>query len=69
MSNGPRITIDLIVVATLVALVAKEMNGCVIDSAGQVLLVLHMSKTESFVPAGRKGIEGDLAADRVSMPC
>lgn len=67
MTDRSRITEDLVVVSTLECLVTKEVNGCVVNSAWQVLLVLNVLQTESLVPSFWKDIEGDLATNRETI--
>ncbi len=63
MSYRPRVLVDLAIIATLHCLVAKEMDGLVVDTTGQVLLVLDVLQTVPLIPALREDVEGDLATD------
>lgn len=56
VSDGARVLVDLVVVAALVGLVAKEVNGGVFN-ARQVLLVLNVCQAEGLVPASGEDIE------------
>ena len=67
MADSPRILVDLVVVATLECFVTKEVDGCVVHSAGQILVVLDVLQAVRLVPACREDIEGDLTANRVAM--
>lgn len=66
MSHRPRVSEDLIVITSLVALVAEEVDGGVVDATGLILLVLDMLQGERLVPALGEDVKGDLAADGVS---
>jgi hypothetical protein len=61
-----RVLKDLVVVAALESLVTKEVDGSVLFTAREVLLVLEVLQTVALVPASWEDVEGDLAADRVS---
>ena len=61
MPHRPTILIDLIIIAPLIRLIAKEMNSRVID-AGDLFFVFQMLEAVGFVPAGGEDVEGDLAA-------
>ena len=61
MTHRPTILIDLIIIAPLIRLIAKEMNSRVID-AGNLFFVFEMLEAVGFVPAGGEDVEGDLAA-------
>lgn len=63
VTNSTRVLENLVVVSTLVCLVAKEVNGGVLDCAGEVLLVLDVLETVCLVPAPGEDVEGDLTAD------
>lgn len=66
MSDGAGVFVDLIIVAALVCLVAEEMDGSVLDTAGQVLLVFNMLQAVGLVPATWEDVKGNLTADRVA---
>ena len=57
----PAILVDLVVISTLKALIAEEVDVFVVDAA-QGLLGLDVLEAEGFVPAGGEDVEGDLAA-------
>ena len=67
VADGARVVVDLVVVAALGCLVAKEVDGSVLDAAGLLGLVLEVRQAEGLVPAGGEDIEGDLAADREAV--
>ena len=62
MAHRPRILRNLIVVATLLSVIPEKMHGRVIYAAN-VLFGGYMFQTVGFIPAGGKGVKGDLAAD------
>ena len=66
MSHRPTILINLIIIAPLIRLIAKEMNSRIIDPRN-LFFVLEMLETVGFVPAGGEDVEGDLAADGESV--
>lgn len=66
VSNSPRILIDLIIIAALERLVAKEVDRRVRDTAWLLSLVLEVLQAIGLVPASWEHIEGDLATDRVT---
>ena len=63
MPNCPAILKDLIIIATLVGLVAEEVDGGKLDTTER-LLCLQVLQAECFVPASGKHIKGNLSADR-----
>lgn len=63
MPNGPGVGVDLVVVAADHGLVAKEMDGSILDSAGLLGLGLEVPQAVGLVPACREDVEGNLAAD------
>lgn len=65
MSYRAWILKDLIIVAALVCLVAKEVNLRVLD-ARDIFLVGQVLQAVGLVPAGGEDVEGDLSADGVS---
>lgn len=67
MPNGARVDVDLVVVAALERLVAKEVDCRVLDAAGLVGLGLDVAQAKRLVPARGEDVERDLAADRVSI--
>jgi hypothetical protein len=60
------VVVDLVVVAALEGLVAEEMDGGVLDSAGLLCVVLEVLKAVGLVPASGEDIKRDLAANGVS---
>ena len=66
MAHSARVLENLVVVAALVRLVAKEVDSAVLDSR-DLLLGLDVLQAVSLVPAGGEDVEGDLAADRVAI--
>lgn len=65
MADGPRIRVDLVVIATLHSLVAKEVNRLVVDPRER-FFGLDVAETVCLVPTCGKDVKGDLAADRVA---
>lgn len=63
MSKGPRILVDLVVVAAFEGLVAEEVDRGVGDAVGFLGFVFEVLEAVGFVPAGGEDVEGDLAAD------
>lgn len=63
MSLGPLIVENLVIITALERLVAKEVDGGVLDAAGPLGLVLEVLQAVRLVPAGGEDVEGDLAAD------
>lgn len=63
--NGAAVGEDLVVVAALKRLVAKEVDCRVLDglAAGPLGLVREVLQAVGLVPAGWEDVEGDLAAD------
>ena len=57
---------DFIVVPALVCLVAKEVNGGVVNTA-DLLLLLNVLQTIRLIPAGGEDIEGDLTSNAVAV--
>lgn len=57
MTDRPGVLEDLVVVASLERLVAKEMDRRVLDATWKVLLVLNVLQAIAFVPAGREDVE------------
>jgi hypothetical protein len=66
VAHSARVLENLVVVAALVRLVAKEVDSAVLDSR-DLLLGLDVLQAVSLVPAGGEDVEGDLAADRVAI--
>lgn len=69
MTGRPGILIYLIIITTLEALVAEEVNGFVVNTGqmlGRVCFGLDMLQAVCLIPAVREDIEGDLATDRVA---
>ncbi len=67
MPNRSRVLIDLIVVATLESLVAKEVDLIVLDTIRKQRIRLDMLQAVRLVPACRKYIKGYLTSDRVTI--
>lgn len=65
MSYRAWILKDLVIVAALICLVAKEVDRRVLD-ARDIFLVGQVLQAVGLVPAGGKDVEGDLSADGVS---
>lgn len=63
MSNCSWILENLVVVSAFHGLVAEEVYGSVIYSAGFLGFFFEVLEAVGFVPAGREDVEGDLAAD------
>jgi hypothetical protein len=61
--NGPLVLVNLIVVAADGRLVAKEVDGGVVDAVGLLGLVLEVREAVGLVPAVREDVKGDLATD------
>ena len=68
MTLDARIAVDLPVVPAFVRLVTEEMNVSILDSAWEILLILQVLEAIGLIPALGEDIEGDLAADGVSVP-
>lgn len=62
MTDCSRVLVDLVVVSTLEALVSKEVNVLVVDSA-DLLLGFDVSETVCLVPPGWENIERNLATN------
>lgn len=67
VTDGTRIGVDLVVVTTLVGLVAEEVDGGVIDTAGQVLLLSKVLEAVCLVPTLREDVERDLTTNGVPI--
>ena len=66
MPDRPRVLVDLIVVAILEALVAKEVDVLVVDTGemfGWICFGFDMLQAVCLIPAVREDIEGDLTAN------
>ena len=62
MPHRPTILIDLIIIAPLIRLIAKEMNSRILDPAN-LFFFFQVLQAVGLVPAGGEDVEGDLAAD------
>lgn len=62
MTDCSRVLVNLVVVSTLEALVSKEVNVLVVDSA-DLLLGFDVSETVCLVPSGWEDIERNLATN------
>lgn len=67
MTNRAWVLVDLVIIAALVRLVAKEVDGGVLNAIRLLGVGLEVSKAVSLVPAGWEDIEGDLTADGVAV--
>ena len=70
MTGGPGILIDFPIITAGESLIAKEVNGLVVDSRSTILgvcLGFDMLQTIGLVPTLRKDIKGDLTANGVSF--
>jgi hypothetical protein len=63
VANGPGVIVDFPVVSARERLVAKEMDGLVLDAAGLLRLVLEVLEAVGLVPAIGEDVEGDLATN------
>src|SRR6478752_4366303 len=63
VASCPRVGVNLVVVAALECLVAKEVNGLVGDTVRLLGLVLKVLEAVSLIPPGGEHIEGDLATN------
>jgi hypothetical protein len=63
MPYGPAVGVNLVVVAALERLVAKEVDSRVLHAAGLLGLVLEVLQAVCLVPAGGEDVERDLPAD------
>ena len=61
VSDGPLVLVDVVVVASLLGPVSKEVD--LPES-----LVLHEAKAEPLVPPGGEDVDGDLPADGKVQP-
>lgn len=66
VSNRPWIGVDFVIVAASERLVAKEVDGLVLN-ARDILFSLDVLQTVCLVPTGRKDVKGNLATNRVSV--
>lgn len=66
MPDSSGVLKDFVVIPTFKCLVAEEVNVGVVNTSGQVLLILDVLQTVSLVPASREHVERDLTADRVA---
>lgn len=66
MANGSLVLINLVIIAALERLVAKEMDLSVLH-ATDVLFTLDMLQAVGLVPSSGKDIERDLATDGESQ--
>ena len=63
---GPRVRVNLVVVATRERLITEEVDSLIFSSR-DALLSFHVSQTVGLVPAGREYIKGNLTTDRVAI--
>jgi hypothetical protein len=66
VAHGARVLKNLVIVAAFVRLVAEEVDGAVLDAA-DLLLGFHVLQAVRLVPARGEDVEGDLAADGVTV--
>lgn len=66
MSDRPRVSVDLVIVAAGEGLVAKEVDGLVFN-ARDILFGFDVLQTVRLVPTGREDVKRDLATDRVTV--
>ena len=66
MPHRPAVLIDLVIIAALVCLIAKEVNSGIIDAA-DLLFILEMLQAICLIPASGENVEGDLAANGKSI--
>jgi hypothetical protein len=67
VSNGTGVAEDLVVVASLLGLVTKEVDVLVGDTTWLLGLGIEMSQAVSLVPAGGENIKGDFTTNREAM--
>lgn len=63
MANCSWIAVDLIVVATLICPVAKEVDCSVVNPSGELGFVLKMLQAICLIPTVREDIEGYLTTN------
>jgi hypothetical protein len=63
MADSSGIGVDLVVVAALESLIAKEVNVLVSNAIGLLGLVLEVPEAVGLVPSSREYIEGNLTTD------
>lgn len=61
------VCVYLPIVAALESLVTEEMDFAVRDAVGLLSLVLEVSQAVRLVPSGGEHVEGELAADGISV--
>jgi CheY-like chemotaxis protein len=66
MANGAWILVDLVVVAALERLVAKEVDLVELDTVWQLCVGLDVLQAICLVPTCWEDVEGDLTADGVA---
>lgn len=66
VTYGPRVLIDLVVIAALHCLVTEEVDGLVVHPSRHILVILNVLQAVCLVPACREDVEGDLTADGVA---
>lgn len=65
MTDGARVRVDLVVIATDEALVPEKVDVLVLGS-GDVLLGRDVLQAVGLIPASGKDVERDLATNRVA---
>lgn len=66
VTNRPKVSVDLVIIASDKALVTEEVNVLVLG-ARDVLLSLDVLQAVSLVPAGRENVKRDLTTDRKAV--
>lgn len=67
MPNSPLVLVNLVIVSTGRSLVTEEVDGIVLDTIREFVIILDVPEAEGLVPTGGKDVEGDLAANGVSV--
>jgi hypothetical protein len=67
VANRAWVLVDLVVVAALVGLVAEEVDGGVLDAIRLLGVGLEVAQAVGLIPAGGEDVEGNLAADGVTV--
>lgn len=63
MPSRPGILINLVIVPANHGLVAKEVNGGILDPALLLGVLLEVLEAVGLVPTGGEDVKGDLTAD------
>jgi hypothetical protein len=67
MSNGPRVRVYFVVIATNHGFIAEEVNRVILDTIWKVDVVFDVIEAVCFIPAGREDIKRDLATNGISI--